>query len=115
MDSIAYKGYKIPAFYDSMIGKLIVYAISWEKVVKKAERALSEYIIEGIPTNITLHKQIVKDQDFKDGVFNTSYLDEKLSEFNLEAICEKKKEDEKHKKLTDLINSIKNNKIEVRH
>ena len=115
LDAIAYKGYEIPTYYDSMVGKLIVYAKSWEGVVKKAQRALSEYIIEGVPTNITLHKQIVKDQDFKDAKFDTGYFDKNLSSFNLEAINERHKEEEKVKALAALIDSIKKHNISVRH
>ena len=115
LDTIAYKDYTIPAYYDSMIGKLIVFAIDWKGAVKKAERALCEYMIEGIPTNLTLHRQIVKDQDFKDAVFNTGYLEKKLSGFNLEAVNTSKMQEEKHKKLAELIASIKKNKVEVRH
>jgi pyruvate carboxylase subunit A len=114
LDTIAYKGYTIPAYYDSMIGKLIVFAIDWKGAVKKAERALCEYLIEGIPTNLTLHRQIVKDQDFKDAIFNTGYLEEKLSGFNLEAVNTSKMQEEKHKKLSELISSIKKNQVEVR-
>ena len=114
LDTIAYKGYTIPAYYDSMIGKLIVFAIDWEGAVKKAKRALSEFVIEGIPTNITLHKQIVKDQDFIEGNFNTGYLEDKLSRFNLEAVNELEIEDEKYEKLAELITSIKKNQVKVR-
>ena len=114
LDTIAYKGYTIPAFYDSMIGKLIVFAIDWEGAVKKAERALCEYVIEGIPTNLTLHRQIVKDEDFRNAVFNTGYLPKKLDSFNLEETDNRKSEEEKHQQLVALIDSIKKNQIEVR-
>ncbi len=114
LDTIAYKGYTIPAFYDSMIGKLIVFAIDWEGAVKKAERALCEYHIAGIPTNLPLHRQIVKDQDFKDARFDTGYFDKKLSTFNLEGQEQGKREEEKYRKLADLISSIKKNQVKVR-
>ena len=115
LDTIAYKDYTIPAFYDSMIGKLIVFAIDWEGAVKKAERALCEYHIEGIPTNLILHRQIVKDQDFKDGLFDTGYFDKKLSTFNMEAHEQAIREEEKYRKLSELITSIKKNQVKVRH
>ena len=114
LDTIAYKGYTIPPFYDSMIGKLIVFAIDWEGAVKKAERALCEYVIEGIPTNLTLHRQIVKDEDFRNGIFNTGYLPEKLDGFDLQETDSKKSEDEKHEQLVALMESIKKNQIQVR-
>ena len=114
LDSIAYTGYEIPPYYDSMIGKLIIYSLTWEGAVKKAERALGEFFVEGIPTNIPLHKQIVKDQDFKDGKFTTGYFDEKLPEFNLEAINELENEHARTKAMANLIDSIKRNNVEVR-
>ena len=114
LDTIAYKGYTIPPFYDSMIGKLIVFAIDWEGAVRKAERALCEYVIEGIPTNLTLHRQIVKDDDFKNATFNTGYLPEKLDGFDLNETDNRKSEEEKHKQLSALIESIKNNQVKVR-
>lgn len=115
LDAIAYKGYEIPTYYDSMVGKLIVYAKSWEGVVKKAQRALGEYIIEGVPTNITLHQQIAKDDDFKAAKFDTGYFDKNLSTFNLEAINARHREEEKVQALSDLLDSIKKHKISVRH
>lgn len=115
LDAIAYKGYEIPTYYDSMVGKLIVYAKSWEGVVKKAQRALGEYIIEGIPTNITLHQQIAKDADFKAAKFDTGYFDKNLSAFNLEAGNARHKEEAKVQALSDLLDSIKKHKISVRH
>jgi len=86
LDTSMYAGYKIPANYDSMIGKLIVWALDWEGAVKKARRALDEFYVDGVPTNIPLHRQIVRDLDFIAGRFNTSYLDHKLEQFNLDAI-----------------------------
>ncbi|SFV69458.1 Biotin carboxylase of acetyl-CoA carboxylase [hydrothermal vent metagenome] len=85
LDTSIYSGYKIPANYDSMIGKLIVYALDWEGAVKKAMRALDEFYIDGIITNIPLHKAIVMDSDFKSGKFNTSYLEKKLPTFDFQA------------------------------
>jgi len=82
LDTSIYAGYDIPANYDSMIGKLIVYALDWDGVVKKAFRALDEFYIDGIVTNIPLHNAIVSESDFKAGKFNTSYLEEKLPTFD---------------------------------
>lgn len=83
LDTSIYSGYTIPPNYDSMVGKLIVWALDWEGVVKKARRALDEYYIEGITTNIILHKDIVNDDDFIAGKFNTSFLDKRVDEFAL--------------------------------
>ncbi|MEN4052434.1 MULTISPECIES: acetyl-CoA carboxylase biotin carboxylase subunit [Sulfurimonas] len=82
LDTSIYAGYDIVTNYDSMIGKLIVYALEWDGVVKKAMRALDEFYIDGIITNIPLHKAIVNDEDFRAGVFDTSYLEKKLPNFD---------------------------------
>jgi len=115
LDSCIYAGYKIPPNYDSMIGKLIISGLDWDAVVRKARRALDEFYIDGISTNIPLHREIVRDQDFIDGKFSTRYLDEKLEKFNLEAIDHMAQEEEKMAKITKLIETIKNNNIKVKH
>lgn len=115
LDTSLYAGYTIPSNYDSMIGKLIVWALDWEGVVRRARRALDEFYIEGVPTNIPLHRQIVRDQDFIDGIFNTSYLDKKLEGFNLDAIHDIEEEEKRMEQITKLIKMIKNNNIAVRH
>lgn len=115
MDSMAYTNYQIPSNYDSMIGKLIVSGGTWEEVVNKARRALDEFIIEGVPTNIALHRQIVRDQDFIDGKLDTGYLDGKLQTFNLDAIHNMDDEEEKMRQITAVIDAINKNKLNVRH
>ena len=115
LDTSMYTGYKIPSNYDSMIGKLIVWALDWEGAVKKARRALDEFYVEGVPTNIPLHRQIVRDLDFIEGKFNTSYLDTKLDKFNLDAINNMEAEEEKMAQISKLVETIKSNKISVRH
>ena len=65
VDSAAYTGYKVPPFYDSMIAKLITWGDSREEAIKTMDRALDEYVIEGIKTNIPLHKRILHSEDFK--------------------------------------------------
>lgn len=81
IDTIARKDYTIPPYYDSMTGKLIVWALDWTGVVKRSKRALDEYVIGGIPTNIPLHRAIVRDIDFINGNFTTNFLDIKLDGF----------------------------------
>ncbi len=115
LDTSMYAGYKIPANYDSMIGKLIVWALDWEGAVKKARRALDEFYVDGVPTNIPLHRQIVRDLDFIAGRFNTSYLDHKLEQFNLDAINNMEQEQQKMDNITKLVETIKANNISVRH
>ncbi|KIM05363.1 MAG: hypothetical protein KN64_02395 [Sulfurovum sp. AS07-7] len=93
IDSAAYKDYVIPAQYDSMVGKLIVWALDWDGVVKKARRALDEFIIGGIPTNIPLHRLIVRDEDFKAGRFTTNYLDKKLPDMLEHMVFDKERDE----------------------
>lgn len=83
LDTSVYGGYSMPTNYDSMIGKLIVWALDWEGVVKKAKRALDEYYIEGLTTNIPLHKEVVCDKSFQEGKFDTGFLDTRVENFAL--------------------------------
>ncbi|MDO9208514.1 MAG: acetyl-CoA carboxylase biotin carboxylase subunit [Sulfuricurvum sp.] len=115
LDSMAYTNYQIPSNYDSMIGKLIVSALTWEDAVRKARRALDEFIIEGVPTNIALHRQIVRDQDFIDGKLDTGYLDTKLQHFNLDAIHNMDSEEAKMKHIEQVIAAINAKNLTVRH
>ena len=115
IDTSIYSGYKVPANYDSMIGKLIVWSLTWEGAVKKAKRALDEFYIEGFPTNIPLHREIVRDADFIAGTFNTSYLDKKMDIFKLNSEDNIKKEEEKIANIVKLMETINNNKIKVKH
>lgn len=76
VDTHAYAGYTIPPNYDSMIGKLIVSAFSREEVIAKMERALDEFIVEGIKTTIPFHQKLMKDERFRAGNFTTKFLEE---------------------------------------
>jgi len=115
LDTSLYAGYTIPANYDSMIGKLIIWSLEWDGAVKKARRALDEFFIDGVPTNIPLHREIVRDQDFIEGKFDTGYLDKKLEKFNLDAINHIEDEEKRMEKITKLIETIKTNKVNVRY
>jgi len=115
LDSALYAGYKIPSNYDSMIGKLIVWSLDWEGAVKKAKRALDEFYIEGFPTNIGLHRQIVRDIDFIAGNLNTGYLDKKLDIFKLGGEKTIKEEESKIAKIMAFIKNIKVKNIKVKH
>jgi acetyl-CoA carboxylase, biotin carboxylase subunit len=75
VDSHAYAGYVIPPYYDSMIGKLITVAQTREEAIDTMNRALSEYVIEGVKTTIPFHQQLMKDERFRSGNFNTKFLD----------------------------------------
>ncbi|AXI24241.1 biotin carboxylase subunit [Cardinium endosymbiont of Sogatella furcifera] len=70
-----YAGYVVPAHYDSMIAKLIVHAATRGDAIASIKRALEEFVIEGIPTNIPFHRALVEDEAFQKGQFTTQYLD----------------------------------------
>ncbi|MFN6178403.1 MAG: acetyl-CoA carboxylase biotin carboxylase subunit [Flavobacteriales bacterium] len=76
IDTHVYAGYNIPPNYDSMIGKLIVVAATREEALAKMERALSEYVIEGVHTTIPFHQQLFQNEKFREGVFTTKFLEE---------------------------------------
>ncbi len=76
VDTAVYAGYSIPPYYDSMIAKLICRARTREECITKMERALEEFIIEGIKTTIPFHKKLMKDEKFRAGDFHTGFLDD---------------------------------------
>lgn len=75
VDSAAYQGYVIPPFYDSMIAKLIVHGKTREEAIARMKRALNEFIISGVDTTIPFHLALLEHQDFKDGNFDTKFLE----------------------------------------
>jgi len=75
VDSHAYAGYVIPPYYDSMIGKLITVARTRNEAIDTMYRALSEYVIEGVKTTIPFHLQLMNDERFRSGDFNTKFLE----------------------------------------
>ncbi|MDR9416305.1 MAG: acetyl-CoA carboxylase biotin carboxylase subunit [Gracilimonas sp.] len=75
LDTHAYSGYRIPPHYDSMIAKLIVSAPTRLDAIKKMKRALKEFIVEGIKTTIPYHIQLMDDENFIKGTFDTKYLE----------------------------------------
>ncbi len=75
VDSHAYAGYEIPTFYDSMIGKLIVHAHNRDRAINRMIQALEECIIEGPKTTIPYHQAIMQSAGFREGNFDTGFLD----------------------------------------
>ncbi|HPA23718.1 MAG TPA: acetyl-CoA carboxylase biotin carboxylase subunit, partial [Ferruginibacter sp.] len=75
VDSHVYAGYTIPPYYDSMIGKLIAVARTREEALDTMQRALSEYVIEGIKTTIPFHLQLMENEDFRNGNFTTKFME----------------------------------------
>jgi len=75
VDSHVYAGYTIPSNYDSMISKLITIAQTREEAIQTMERALSEYVIEGVKTTIPFHQQLMQNEDFRKGNYTTKFLE----------------------------------------
>jgi acetyl-CoA carboxylase biotin carboxylase subunit len=76
VDSACYPGYTVSPFYDSLIAKLIVHGKDRKEAIAKMERALSEFVIEGIYTTIPFHQKLLKHPNFIQGEFTTKFLDE---------------------------------------
>jgi acetyl-CoA carboxylase biotin carboxylase subunit len=76
VDSHIYAGYTIPPYYDSLVAKLITMAQTREEAIETMERALSEFVIEGVKTTIPFHQQLMKDERFKKGDFTTKFMED---------------------------------------
>ena len=75
VDTHAYANYMIPPYYDSMIAKIITVAQTREEAIAKMERALDEFIIEGIKTTIPFHQKLMKDDKFRKGNYTTKFME----------------------------------------
>ncbi len=80
VDSHIYNGYKVPPYYDSMIGKIIAHGENRQSALARMRTALSELVIEGINTNVPLHRDIMVDAAFQAGGTNIHYLEKKLAD-----------------------------------
>ena len=78
VDSGLYTGYKVPPYYDSMIGKLIVYGRDRDEAIMRLRRALEEYVVEGMKTTISLHQKLVRDPEFLAGNYTIKWLEQWL-------------------------------------
>ncbi len=74
-DSHAYAGYEVPPYYDSLLGKLVVWAPNRESAIARARAALAELVIDGVVTNASIHRAILSSQPFLEGQFTTNLLD----------------------------------------
>lgn len=75
VDSYAYPGYEVPIFYDPMIAKVITWGDKREEAIDRMQRALSEFVLTGIKTNIVLHKTILDHPRFRDGSYTTQFIE----------------------------------------
>jgi acetyl-CoA carboxylase biotin carboxylase subunit len=80
VDTHIYNGYRVPPYYDSMIGKLIAYGETRDIALARMRNALNEIVVEGIKTNIPLHQELLRDAAFRAGGTNIHYLEKLLEE-----------------------------------
>jgi acetyl-CoA carboxylase, biotin carboxylase subunit len=78
LDSAIYAGYKIPPYYDSLIGKLIVHGRTRNECLMRLRRAMNEMVVSGVETTIPLFDQLLTDPDILDGAYNIHWLEERL-------------------------------------
>ncbi|MFN3581585.1 MAG: acetyl-CoA carboxylase biotin carboxylase subunit, partial [Pseudomonas sp.] len=78
VDSHLYSGYKVPPYYDSLVGKLITYGATRDEALARMRNALDELVVDGIKTNTPLHRELVRDPGFCKGGVNIHYLEHKL-------------------------------------
>ncbi len=85
IDSAIYTGYVIPPYYDSMCAKLTVWALDWELMLKRSERALHDIMVYGVKTTIPYYLEILKSDSFRSGQFNTGFVEAhpELTEYSI--------------------------------
>jgi acetyl-CoA carboxylase biotin carboxylase subunit len=84
VDSGLYAGYRVPPYYDSMIGKLIVYGTTRERCIMRLRRALEEFVVDGMKTTIPLHQKLVDDPEFRSGDYTIKWLEQWLARAEVE-------------------------------
>jgi pyruvate carboxylase subunit A len=78
LDGCVFGGYEVPPYFDPLLAKLCAWGNTWEEVLARMDRALEEYIIRGIKTTIPFYRKVLKDEDFRSGLFTTNFLTEKM-------------------------------------
>ncbi len=79
LDNCAYPGYDVPIYYDPMIAKLIVWGPTRAECIQRLQRALAEYMLTGIKSNIVLHKNILMHPAFLEGTYTTQFIDQQIA------------------------------------
>ena len=79
LDNCAYPGYEVPIYYDPMIAKLIVWGATRAECIQRLQRALAEYMLTGIKSNIVLHKNILVHPAFLEGHYTTQFIDQQIA------------------------------------
>ncbi len=80
VDSHLYHGYTVPPHYDSLVAKLVIYGDTREECLNRVNRALKEFVIDGISTTIPLHQKLVADKDIRKGDYTIHWLEKKLKD-----------------------------------
>ena len=75
IDTAAYAEYVIPPYYDSLIAKLIVHASTRDEAIRRMERALDMFVLEGVKTTVPLHQKILRTPEFRKGEIYTNLLE----------------------------------------
>jgi acetyl-CoA carboxylase biotin carboxylase subunit len=79
VDTAQYAEGVVPPYYDSLIAKLIVHGVDRAEAIAKMERALSQFVVQGIDTSIPLHREIFADEGFRAGEFDTKFMERFLA------------------------------------
>jgi len=79
LDTFIYSGYRVPHYYDNLLAKLIATGRTRNHAIKRALRSLNEIVIDGVETNVELHKKILSSKDFKDGSVSINWLENKIA------------------------------------
>ena len=80
VDSGVYQGYKVPPYYDSLIGKLIVHGLTRKECLMRLRRALDEFVVEGVDTTLALFSELVDNEDVKNGEYDIHWLEKYLGD-----------------------------------
>jgi acetyl-CoA carboxylase biotin carboxylase subunit len=79
VDTMAYEDYRVQPYYDSLVAKLICWADRRDVAMSRMRRALDEYVVEGIKTNIPFHKRVLASEAFRSGKYDTRIVDQILA------------------------------------
>jgi pyruvate carboxylase subunit A len=88
LDGCVFGGYEVPPYFDPLLAKLCAWGNTWEEVLARMDRALEEYIIRGIKTTIPFYRKVLKDENFRSGLFTTDYLEQRLPSLTYEDVRE---------------------------
>lgn len=78
VDSALYTGYTIPPYYDSLIGKLVVWGRDRQEAISRMQRSLREFVVEGVPTTIPFHQQVSGNAFFRRGEIYTNFIQRRI-------------------------------------